>query len=128
MAEPKLSAGRAGTPSDDLVFMGPPGAGKGTQAALLKETTGWTHLSTGDLFRQHLRLGTDLGFTCLSPLAWGGFIELFERPKIDGTKLRFEIVDSNLLDVRRPTRPGNHRQRTRPVSIVPLPEQRQRRR
>ncbi len=61
MAESKLSARRAGTPSHDLVFMGPPGAGKGTQAALLKETTGWTHLSTGDLFRQHLRLGTDLG-------------------------------------------------------------------
>jgi adenylate kinase len=41
--------------------MGPPGAGKGTQAQLLKETRGWTHLSTGELFRQHLRLGTDLG-------------------------------------------------------------------
>jgi len=61
MAEPELSTRQVGTPSHDLVFMGPPGAGKGTQAQLLKETTGWTHLSTGDLFRQHLSLGTDLG-------------------------------------------------------------------
>jgi adenylate kinase len=61
MAERELSARRAGAPAWDLVFMGPPGAGKGTQAQLLKETTGWTHLSTGELFRQHLRLGTDLG-------------------------------------------------------------------
>ena len=74
MAEPKLSAGRAGTPSDDLVFMGPPGAGKGTQAALLKETTGWTHLSTGDLFRQHMRLGTDLGRIARSYMDNGDYV------------------------------------------------------
>ena len=61
MAERQVRPRAAGIPSYDLVFMGPPGAGKGTQAKLFTETTAWTQLSTGDLFRQHLRLGTDLG-------------------------------------------------------------------
>jgi hypothetical protein len=51
--------------------------------------------------RGEARLGADLGATCLSPLAWGGFVEVFERPRIDGWKLRFEVVDSNLLDEKR---------------------------
>lgn len=41
--------------------MGPPGSGKGTQVKRLKDTYGWEHLSTGDLFRDHMRLGTPLG-------------------------------------------------------------------
>jgi adenylate kinase len=45
----------------DLVFMGPPGSGKGTQAKRLVEQKGWTQLSTGDLFRQHIAKGTALG-------------------------------------------------------------------
>jgi hypothetical protein len=45
------------------------------------------------------RLGTDLGATCLSPLAWGGFVELFAQPRLEGWLLHFEIVDSNLLNV-----------------------------
>jgi len=44
-----------------LIFLGPPGAGKGTQAALLAEAEGWPHISTGDIFRRHLREGTALG-------------------------------------------------------------------
>ncbi len=51
--------------------------------------------------RGEARLGTDLGETCLSPLAWGGFVELFGRPRLDGWLLRFEIVDSNLLNEKR---------------------------
>ena len=44
------------------------------------------------------RLGTDLGATCLSPIAWGGSLELYERPRVDGWQLRFEVVDSNLYN------------------------------
>jgi adenylate kinase len=44
-----------------LVLFGPPGAGKGTQAQLLKERLGVSHISSGDLFRYHLRQRTDLG-------------------------------------------------------------------
>jgi hypothetical protein len=44
------------------------------------------------------RLGTDLGATCLSPIAWGGLLELYERPRVDGWRLRFDVVDSNLYN------------------------------
>lgn len=45
----------------DVVLMGPPGSGKGTQAKLIAGEPGWVHISTGDLFRKHLREGTPLG-------------------------------------------------------------------
>lgn len=45
----------------DLVFVGPPGAGKGTQAALLSSQRGLAHISTGDLFRQNLKNKTPVG-------------------------------------------------------------------
>jgi hypothetical protein len=44
------------------------------------------------------RLGTDLGATCLSPIAWGGSLEVYERPRLDGWRLRFDVVDSNLYN------------------------------
>lgn len=43
-----------------LVLLGPPGAGKGTQATLLSEKLGVPHISTGDLFRANISQGTDL--------------------------------------------------------------------
>lgn len=44
-----------------LVLVGPPGAGKGTQAALLAERLDVPHISTGDLFRANLTQETELG-------------------------------------------------------------------
>lgn len=44
-----------------LVLLGPPGAGKGTQAAILSEKLGIPHISTGDLFRANIGEGTPLG-------------------------------------------------------------------
>ncbi|TMU90376.1 adenylate kinase [Streptomyces sp. DASNCL29] len=44
-----------------LVLIGPPGAGKGTQAALLGSRFGIPHISTGDLFRENVTRGTQLG-------------------------------------------------------------------
>ena len=44
-----------------LVLFGPPGAGKGTQALYLKERLSLPHISSGDLFRYHLRENTALG-------------------------------------------------------------------
>lgn len=44
-----------------IVLMGPPGAGKGTQAKLLVEALGKPQVSTGDLFRYNLKQETDLG-------------------------------------------------------------------
>jgi adenylate kinase len=44
-----------------LVLVGPPGAGKGTQAAVLSEKLGVPHISTGELFRAHVGQQTELG-------------------------------------------------------------------
>jgi len=44
-----------------LVFLGPPGAGKGTQAAALAQVLGIKHLSTGEILRSHVAAGTPLG-------------------------------------------------------------------
>lgn len=44
-----------------LVLLGPPGAGKGTQASLLSDALKIPHISTGDLFRASISNGTDLG-------------------------------------------------------------------
>ncbi|CAM5537568.1 Adenylate kinase [Streptomyces cyaneofuscatus] len=44
-----------------IVLVGPPGAGKGTQAAYLAENLSIPHISTGDLFRANISQGTDLG-------------------------------------------------------------------
>ena len=44
-----------------IVLLGPPGAGKGTQAELISEKFGLVHVSTGDLFRENLKKQTELG-------------------------------------------------------------------
>ncbi|GGY74611.1 adenylate kinase [Streptomyces nitrosporeus] len=44
-----------------IVLVGPPGAGKGTQAAYLARNLSIPHISTGDLFRANISQGTDLG-------------------------------------------------------------------
>ncbi len=44
-----------------LLFIGPPGAGKGTQAQRVAERLGIAHVSTGDMFRAQVAAGTELG-------------------------------------------------------------------
>jgi adenylate kinase len=44
-----------------IVLLGPPGAGKGTQAQRIAEATGLLHISTGDMFRENVRNETELG-------------------------------------------------------------------
>ncbi len=44
-----------------IVLLGPPGAGKGTQAEIISETQGLAHISSGDIFRENLKAQTELG-------------------------------------------------------------------
>jgi len=44
-----------------VVLLGPPGAGKGTQAKVISEKLGLPHISSGDIFRENIKNGTDLG-------------------------------------------------------------------
>lgn len=45
----------------NIIFIAPPAAGKGTQSALLEEKYGYKHLSTGDLLREEIKKGNELG-------------------------------------------------------------------
>ena len=49
------------TDAANLVFLGPPGSGKGTQAAILARNLKLVHVSTGDLLREEVQAGSDLG-------------------------------------------------------------------
>ena len=44
-----------------IVMLGPPGAGKGTQAKVIADKLGLVHVSSGDLFRENLSRETELG-------------------------------------------------------------------
>ena len=58
----------------NIVLLGPPGAGKGTLAALLKNELGVPHISTGDIFRSNIKNGTELGRKVQGILASGGLV------------------------------------------------------
>lgn len=57
-----------------LLFLGPPGAGKGTQAQQLAEARGLLHLSTGDLLRAEVAAGTALGQEAEAVMARGELV------------------------------------------------------
>ncbi|MDR2460819.1 MAG: adenylate kinase [Deltaproteobacteria bacterium] len=70
-----------------IVLLGPPGTGKGTQAAAIKERFSLPHISTGDIFRKNLADGTPLG------LEAKGFME---RGELVPDKLVLELVEDRL--------------------------------
>ncbi|MEI7703273.1 MAG: adenylate kinase [Deltaproteobacteria bacterium] len=57
-----------------LILLGPPGAGKGTQAKLLARDLQVPHISTGDMFRDHKARGTELGRQVDAIMASGGLV------------------------------------------------------
>ncbi len=57
-----------------LLIMGPPGAGKGTQAVELAKSVGGAHISTGDIFRENVRNQTELGRTAQRYMDAGEYV------------------------------------------------------
>ena len=70
-----------------ILFLGPPGAGKGTQAESLSEATSYLHLSTGELLRNEVELGSDLGKQVK---------DIMNKGKLVSDQLVLEIVKKNL--------------------------------
>ena len=58
----------------NLIMLGPPGAGKGTQAAMLAERLGIPHVASGDLFREALQAETELGLMAKSYMDRGELV------------------------------------------------------
>lgn len=58
----------------NIVLFGPPGAGKGTQANVLKDKYGLIHISTGDVFRYNIKNETDLGLNAKSYMDKGQLV------------------------------------------------------
>jgi adenylate kinase len=57
-----------------VLLFGPPGAGKGTQAAAVAAASGVPHVATGDMFREHMRLATPLGLEARGYLDSGALV------------------------------------------------------
>ena len=70
-----------------LIFLGPPGAGKGTQAELLCKNFTFQHLSTGDLLRAEVKAGSSLGLKAA---------DLMNKGELVGDELVLSIVEKRL--------------------------------
>ncbi|MGX8797185.1 adenylate kinase [Fusibacter sp. JL298sf-3] len=70
-----------------LILLGPPGAGKGTQAEFIVEKYGIPHISTGDIFRKNIKEGTALGVKAKSYM---------DRGELVPDSLVVEIVEDRL--------------------------------
>jgi adenylate kinase len=82
-----------------LVLVGPPGAGKGTQATALSEKLGIPHISTGELFRRHIAEKTELGQEVEHILDSGGLVpdDITNRMLIERLE-QPDTADGFLLD------------------------------
>ena len=58
----------------NIIFMGPPGAGKGTQAKMLVKEIGVPHISTGDMFRAAIKQGAELGMKAKAVIDGGQLV------------------------------------------------------
>ena len=93
-----------------IVLVGPPGAGKGTQAAFLAKNLSIPHISTGDLFRANISQSTDLGKQAKAYMDAGDLVP--DEVTIGMAKDRMEQPDA---DERLPARrlPAQRRRRPR---------------
>jgi adenylate kinase len=82
-----------------LVLLGPPGAGKGTQAKLLSEELAVPHVSTGDMFRDHKARGTELGRKIQAVMDAGGLVtDEITNEMVRERLARRDVVEGFILD------------------------------
>ena len=76
----------------NIVFLGPPGAGKGTQAADLARKHGIPHISTGDMLREEIKAGTELGKLARSYIDDGNLVP--DEVAVDIIRKRLQKEDA----------------------------------
>jgi adenylate kinase len=82
-----------------IVLLGPPGAGKGTQAADLAKKFGIPHVSTGDLFRDNITRGTELGVEAKKYLDAGDLVPAtLTNALVDSRLDDADVADGFILD------------------------------
>jgi adenylate kinase len=80
-----------------LLIVGPPGAGKGTQASAVAEAYGIPAISTGDIFRANIEQGTELGKQVQEVMASGGFVPDELTNSIVADRLKQEDAQGGFL-------------------------------
>ena len=90
-------AGAAESPALRVLLFGPPGSGKGTQAALLAERLGVPAISTGDMLRQAVAGGTELGGRVDGILASGALVDDVTMAEVVKDRLRQEDARRGFL-------------------------------
>ena len=82
-----------------IVLLGPPGAGKGTQAEKLVEKLGIPQISTGDLFRHNISTGTELGLEAKKYLDAGDLVPAtLTNALVDDRLNDADVADGFILD------------------------------
>jgi adenylate kinase len=81
-----------------LILMGPPGAGKGTQAVALAERIGAAHISTGDIFRANVKEQTELGRAAQRFMDAGEYVPDEITNDMVRDRISREDADSFILD------------------------------
>jgi adenylate kinase len=82
-----------------MLLIGAPGAGKGTQAELIAERFGITHISSGDLLRHHVTEGTSIGRVAKEYLAKGDLVpdaavmDMLRKPVVAATESGGYVLD-----------------------------------
>ncbi len=82
-----------------LILLGPPGAGKGTQAKLLAAALAVPHISTGDMFRDHKARGTEIGKRVQAIMDAGGLVtDEITNAMVEERLARADVATGCILD------------------------------